>query len=118
MKTLKTIALFIGVIVGIFILSQNIALANQSAEKNVNTIKVEEFKFDQSHLVKLENQLIEEYLDTHLQTTKIPENEDVNIYTVEGKCVYKGQEKDAEDLLNKSDVLFHQGNTTYYVVTK
>ena len=78
-------------------------------------------KYDQQELKSVEMELIENYLEETLINDSIFEtvvDEQALIFTLDGKCVYKGNKKDAEDLIRRSDELFTMGNDTYYLAIK
>ena len=116
MKTLKQITLLSGIILGILIIFSQKSSANAkeytSAKENQKTA----LNLNHHQLQALEFELIENYLEEN-PVMESPVQQ-VNIYTTDGDCIYKGEKKKATDLIEKSDFLFEKGNTTYYITTK
>jgi len=118
MKTLKPIILFIGIVVGLLIVTQRSTFARDHEEKQISknqSLKTSDFSFDQVELKAKEDKLIENYLE-ELQKDHFEMDKTIHIYTVEGACVYQGDKKSAKDLVRKSAFLFADGFTKYYVV--
>ena len=116
MKTLKQITLLSGIILGILIIFGQTSLANVKEYKSAKEQQKTALNLNHQQLQAVEFELIENYLEEN----PVKENlvQQANIYTVDGECVYKGEKEKATDLIEKSDILFEKGNTTYYITTK
>ena len=114
MKTFKTTLIITGIIFGMSLIFTQSLLAEskENQAKNINQNKAA--SLFQQELKKVEFNLIEKYLKDNPVEEKLPEK--VYVYTIDGKCVFKGEKKNAVDLIDAGDYLFKQNNITWYVI--
>jgi hypothetical protein len=118
MKTVKTLTIIFGLVVGMIGFVSTTVKADDLAKANKIT-KVKEakvaMKIYDAKMQETENLLIENYL----QMVDYESKETlVTIVNEAGSTVYSGTKEDAEDLLKISDYLFSFGEKEHYLITK
>ena len=118
MKTVKTLTIIFGIVVGMIGFISTTVKADDLAKANKIT-KVKEakvaMKIYDAKMQETENLLIENYLQMvdyeNTETTVVLVNE-------VGAKVYEGKKSDAADLLKISDYLFSFGEEEHYLITE
>jgi len=116
MKTLRTLTIIFGIVVGIVGLFTTQLKAEELKEKN-SLKKAEMAKFEMvvydAKMQETEQALIEDYLQLvsfeNAETT-------VAIVNQQGETIFSGDKSEANDLLKNSEFLFSFGEQAHYLV--
>jgi len=110
MKTLKTLLLFTGILLGFIIIFTSPLMAENH--------ELKEAKSETKHSLNLTEILETEsiLLDNYLQIRALSKSvETIAIVDEDGSTIFTGAEKEAADLINISTYLFEHKNKKYYL---
>lgn len=113
MKTLKTLVLFTGIIIGIVALINSPVKADNKKEKSTKIENKASLNF--TEIMETESILLDNYLQIQALSKPV---EMIRIVNQEGETVFTGAKNEAEDLINISTFLFKNNSEAHYLVVK
>ncbi|MFW5762260.1 MAG: hypothetical protein ACOCXH_14900 [Cyclobacteriaceae bacterium] len=116
MKTVKTLTIIFGIVIGIIGLFTS-SLHAEDLKENMKAEKAELVKLQtaiyDAKMQETENILIEDYLQ---MVSFEHDNATVAIVNHEGKTIFAGEKVNAGDLLKNSEFLFSFGDQEHYMI--